>query len=641
MSTKEEPSTASNTTIGIDLGTTFSCVGIFHNDHVEIIPDQNGYRTIPSYVSFSDTEIYIGHHAKRRATKYPKQTIYDVKRFIGKNFSDPMVQEDIQYIGYDVIQGKDDSILCKVSIQNEIKLFTPEEISAILLTKIKEYASIYLHKDVTSAVITVPAYFNDAQRHATKQAGILAGLTVLRIINEPTAASIAYGLHNIPLHKDIVTNILVFDLGGGTFDVSIVSLEDGLFQVLATCGDTHLGGEDFDNLLIDECIKQFTIAHYGDHGNHSDHGNHNDVSALCSIRTNAKSMMKLKKNAEEAKKILSSSTSYTIEIDSLYEGHDMEITITRECFEALIEDKLYKCLKPIQQVLRDANIDKTAIHEIVMVGGSTRIPLLQTLISQEFMNKTLCRSINPDEAVAYGAAIQAAILSKVNSPVLDNVLLLDVSPLSIGIKTVGGIMNVMIPRNSTIPIKETQIFSTSLDNQTFVNIEIYEGERLLVSDNHPLGTFTIRGIEPAPRGEPKIEVELCIDSNGILTVSAVDTDTGNTKSIQINHSTNRLSDTDIQQRLSDSKRYEQDDMDKKCIIMGKYNLSQISQEYMKLLDKTDILSEKDIDLLHITIKETLELIEREDITKNMIMEQENKIKNNIDPIIRSLSKTEV
>ena len=621
------------TTIGIDLGTTFSCVGFFRNHHVEIIPDPNGYRTIPSYVSFLDSgEIVIGHQAKRRLTKYPKQTIYDAKRFIGKSFSDPIVTADIEFMGYDVVQGDNDNILFKVPINDTIQLYTPEKISSILLTKIKEFTSVYLQEDITQAVITVPAYFNDAQRYSTKLAGEMADLKIIRVINEPTAASIAYGLNNITLRKDITTNILVFDLGGGTLDVSIVSLEDGLFQVLATCGNTHLGGEDFDNIVIQYCIEEFCKQHYSD--------THVDtlLESIATIKKNSKSMMKLKKVAEEAKKILSVSETHDIEIDSLYDGKDLDIPITRKIFEELIEDKLYSCLQPIHQVLSDADLDKTDIHEIVLVGGSTRIPLLQSLLSNEFMNKVLCRSINPDEAVAYGASIQAAILSKVQSPTLSNLLLLDVTPLSIGIKTVGGIMNTMIQRNSTIPMKEKQIFSTSIDNQEFVNIEIYEGERLLVSDNHYLGKFTIQGIQPALRGEPKIEVELLIDSNGLLSVSAKDLHTGNQKTIQIDHSAQRLSDTDIQKQLQESRENKELDEERKCIIQGKYNLEKISYEYMKLLDKTDSIQKDTIEVIQNIIKDTLELVSNENLTKNMIIQQENKIKNIMDPIIQSFSK---
>lgn len=627
--------TSNNTTvaIGIDLGTTYSCVGVFKNNHVEIINDPHGYRTIPSYVSFSDNgEIYIGHTAKRRAKKYPSQTIYDAKRFIGKSFSDPVVQKDIQYMGYTVLQGDDDSIVFSIPINNVMTLYSPEDISALLLRKIKEFVSLYLGQEITQAVITVPAYFNDSQRYATKQAGKQAGLEVLRIINEPTSASIAYGLNNISYNKEETTNILVFDLGGGTFDVSIVSLEDGLFQVLATCGDTHLGGEDFDNIVIDYCIQEFIT-------NYNNQKKHTETFSFEEIKNNAKSMMKLKKHIEEAKKILSSSLSFDIEIDSLYANTDFELTLTRSTFEKLIENLLYTCLRPIQQVLSDADIDKTAIHEIVLVGGSTRIPLLQSLISKEFMNKVLCTSINPDEAVAYGAAVQAAILTKVDSPVLSNVLLLDVTSLSIGIKTVGGIMNVMIPRNTTIPIKEKKIFSTSMDNQEFVHIEIFEGERLMVADNHFLGKCSIEGIRPASRGIPKIEVELIIDSNGILTLSAKDVDTNQQKTIQIDHSSKRVSDSDIKQQLQESQQHKEKDEEIKCIITGKYNLEKISYEYMKLLNRTDILSTETLETIHNIIKETLELIEKEPLTKQMIVQQENKIKNTMDPIIQMLASS--
>ena len=619
--------------IGIDLGTTYSCVGVFKNNHVEIINDPHGYRTIPSYVSFSDNgDIYIGHTAKRRAKKYPSQTIYDAKRFIGKSFSDPLVQKDIQYMGYTVLQGDDDSIVFSIPINNVTTLYSPEDISALLLRKIKEFVSLYLGQEITQAVITVPAYFNDSQRYATKQAGKQAGLEVLRIINEPTSASIAYGLNNISYNKKETTNILVFDLGGGTFDVSIVSLEDGLFQVLATCGDTHLGGEDFDNIVIDYCIQEFIT-------NYNSQKEHTETVSFEEIKKNAKSMMKLKKHIEEAKKILSSSLSFDIEIDSLYANTDFELTLTRSTFEKLIEHLLYTCLRPIQQVLSDADIDKTAIHEIVLVGGSTRIPLLQSLISKEFMNKVLCTSINPDEAVAYGAAVQAAILTKVESPILSNLLLLDVTPLSIGIRTVGGIMNVMIPRNTTIPIKEKKIFSTSMDNQEFVHIEIYEGERLMVADNNFLGNCTIEGIRPASRGTPKIEVELIIDSNGILTLSAKDVDTNQHKTIQVDHSSKRVSDSDIQQQLQESQKHKEKDEEIKCIITGKYNLEKISYEYMKLLDKKDILSTETLETIHNIIKETLELIEKEPLTKQMIVQQENKIKNTMDPIIQMLDSS--
>ena len=616
----------SDVAIGIDLGTTYSCVGVFQNHHVEIISDPNGYRTIPSYVSFTDTgDIIIGHEAKRRVKKFPKQTIYDAKRFIGKQFSDPIVQKDINIMGYDIIQGTDDTILFSIPIGSKTKTFKPEEISAILLRKIKEFTSIYLHKKVKNAVITVPAYFNDSQRYATKKSGEMAGFNVLRIINEPTSASIAYGLNNIKINKNSTKNILVFDLGGGTFDVSIVSLDDGLFEVLATCGNTHLGGEDFDNILVDYCIKEFI-------------NKYSLESEKKIIENNSKIMMKLKKQVEEAKKILSSSLSYELEIDSFYKGKDLEINITRKQFENLIENLLYTCLQPVKQVLSDTDLDKTSIHEIVLVGGSTRIPLLQQILSEEFMNKTLCRSINPDEAVAYGAAVQAAILTKVKSPVLNNILLLDVTPLSIGIKTVGGIMNTIIQRNSTIPTKEKKIFSTSIDNQEFVNIEIYEGERLLVSDNNFLGEFTIKGIEPAKRGQPKIEVELLINPDGILTVSAKDLNNGNHKSIQIKHSNKRLSDKDIQKQIKESKENKLKDEERKCIIEGKYNLEKISYEYMKLLDEKDKINEKDRTTIHNIIKNTLEIVENKNITKEMIIQQENKIKNIIDPIIQSLIK---
>ena len=642
--------------IGIDLGTTYSCVGIFRNDKVEIIADENGRRTMPSYVSFTPTgERLIGHIAKRQAKKNPKTTIYDAKRFMGKSFSDPIVQEDIKKMSYDIIKGKHNNILFKIPIGDKIQLFKPEEISAMILSKMKQIACDYIGEDIVKAVITVPAYFNDSQRTSTKIAGKIAGLDILRIINEPTAASISYGLDNITVNKDTVKNILVFDLGGGTFDVSIVSLDGGLFTVLSTCGNTHLGGEDFDNIIIDYCVSKFNELYFNDSypGDSCYAGiirnkrklnkkiNHSLRYIKClyknnDITTHTKAMMRLKKSAEYLKKELSSTLISEIELDSLFKDKDLYLTITRNTLEELIMEKLMECMGPIQQVLMDADIDKTDINEIVLVGGSTRIPKLRELLSKEFMNKKLCCSINPDEAVAYGSTIQAAILNGSDSSILQNLLLVDVSPLSLGIKTTGGIMNVMIPRNSTIPNKSKQIFSTSEDNQEFVHICIYEGERLLVSDNHFLGEFTIQGIQPAPRGIPKIEVELLINSNGILTVSAKDTLTGNQKTIKIEQCNNLLSETDIHTMIEHSEQYKEKDELKKYLIVNKYNLERIAFEYKNLLDSDTHISCQYRQTLEETIKNILELVQNTNITKDMIEEQEKNIKDNIDPIIKKI-----
>lgn len=643
--------------IGIDLGTTYSCVGVFRNDKVEIISDENGNRTMPSYVAFTQNgERLIGHMAKRQAKKNPKCTIYDAKRFIGKSFYDPIVQEDIKKMSYDIVKGKKNNILFKIPVGEDIQYFKPEEISAMILEKMKDIASNYIGEDITKAVITVPAYFNDGQRSGTKIAGKMSGLEVLRIINEPTAASIAYGLDNINVNEDTSKNILVFDLGGGTFDVSIVSLEGGLFKVLSTCGNTHLGGEDFDNHIVEYCVSAFNNLYYDDtysgtscyagcirlHRKIKKDVNHFFRYIPCiyknnDITTHTKAMMRLKKSAEQIKRELSTTLISEIELDSLFKDKDLYLTITRNTLEELIEESLLQCMKPVNQVLMDADIDKTSIDEIVLVGGSTRIPKLREMLRNEFMNKKLCHSIHPDEAVAYGATVQAAILNGDDSEVLQNLLLVDVSPLSLGIKTAGGIMNVMIPRNSTIPNKKKEIFSTSADNQDFVTISIYEGERLIVKDNHFLGEFTIQGIQPAPRGIPKIEVELLVDSNGILTVSAKDMLTGNNKKIQIEQSNAQLSEKDITKMLEYSHTYKEKDELKKYIIINKYNLERVAFEYKKLIDSHVGITDNQRIIIEDEIKNILKLVQNNDVTKEMIESQEEKIKERIDPIIQSLT----
>ena len=484
----------------------------------------------------------------------------------------------------------------------------------------------------------------------------MSGLEVLRIINEPTAASIAYGLDNINVNEEQTKNILVFDLGGGTFDVSIVSLEGGMFKVLSTCGNTHLGGEDFDNHIVNFCVSEFNKLYYDDtysgtscytgcirlHRKIKKDVNHFFRYIPCiyknnDITTHTKAMMRLKKSAEQIKRELSTTLISEIELDSLFKDKDLYVTITRNTLEELIEESLLQCMKPVNQVLMDADIDKTSIDEIVLVGGSTRIPKLQEMLRNEFMNKKLCHSVNPDEAVAYGATVQAAILNGDDSVILQNLLLVDVSPLSLGIKTAGGIMNVMIPRNSTIPNKKKEIFSTSVDNQDFVTVSIYEGERLLVKDNHFLGEFTIQGIQPAPRGIPKIEVELLVDSNGILTVSAKDILTGNNKKIQIEQSNIQLSEKDISKMLEYSQTYKEKDELKKYIIINKYNLERIAFEYKKLIDSHVGITDNQRIMIEDEIKNILKLVQKNDVTKEMIESQEEKIKTRIDPIIQSLT----
>ena len=609
--------------IGIDLGTTYSCVGVFKNGGVEIISNDMGNKTTPSYVAFNDTERLIGDAAKNQSAMNPRNTVFDAKRLIGRKFHDKEVQSDMKHWPFTVSPGDHDKPLVEVEYKGEHKKFSPEEISAMVLTKMKQTAEDFLGTEVTRAVITVPAYFNESQRQATKDAGAIAGLEVLRIINEPTAAAIAYGLES---SGDREKNVLIFDLGGGTFDVSVLNIDGGMFEVLATGGDTHLGGSDFDSVLVDHFVQEFKRKHRKD------------------ISDNARAIRRLRSACERAKRTLSASARATLEIDNLFEGIDFITSLTRARFEDLCAPFFRNCIDVVEKVLKDANLSKSDIADVVLVGGSTRIPRVQEMISEFFNGKAPCKSINPDEAVAYGAAVQASILSGERHAKTNDVLLVDVTPLSLGIETAGGVMTKIIEKNSKVPTTKSQVFSTYQDNQPAVTIQVFQGERAMTRDNHRLGVFNLEGIPPAPRGVPQIEVSFGLDSDGLLNVTAKEKASGKEAKITINKDNGHLSKDDIDRMLAEAEKFKADDEAQRSRVDSRNALESYVYSVRNSLDDSsaglkDKLSSDDVGRIRSLVDETIKWLDNnESAEKDEFDHRKKELEAQISPIMAKMQQ---
>lgn len=616
-----------NTIIGIDLGTTYSCVAVWKDGKIEIIANNQGDRTTPSWVAFTDTERLVGQAAKNQAGSNAENTVYDSKRLIGRSFDDPAVQGDIKHWPFKLRKGPNNKPLICVTYKDEEKDFTPEEISAMVLSSMKETAEAYLGYPIKKAVVTVPAYFNDAQRRATKDAGIIAGLNIERIINEPTAAAIAYGLDK---QDDAEKNVLIFDLGGGTLDVSLLTLDNGLFEVKATSGNTHLGGEDFDNKLVTWCLKEFQTK--------------NKNVDMQTMMKNKKVLSRLKSACEKAKRTLSAATSTVVEVESLYEGTDFKATLTRAKLESLCIDDFKKCLEPVDQVLRDAKMSKGQVSDIVLVGGSSRIPKIRSILKEYFNGKDPKQDINPDEAVAYGAAVQGAVLSKVKDEKIGSLVLVDVTPLSLGIETAGGQMAKIIQRNSTIPCCKEQIFSTYSDNQPGVTVKIFEGEREFTKHNNLLGTFELTGIPPMPRGIPKINVKFDIDTNGILNVTAAEESTGKSNKITIKNDKNRFTPEELSKMVDEAAKFANEDKKNKEKLDAKNDLENYVYNVRNSINSNELkskLGEESVKQIHEIVTETIQwLEENQDLTKEEYKSKQSETEQHITPLLMEAYKND-